>query len=64
MDAARGAVLAAYVRLAEMLMAGHRYALAARAYAFLYGNAGLRDRATLLHYGYCLEHTGALDPAI
>lgn len=64
MDAARGAVLAAYVQLAGMLLAGRRYASAARAYAFLYNNAGLRDRATLLHHAYCLEHTGALDAAV
>ena len=64
MDAGRGAVLAAYVQLAELLLAAHRYPQAARAYAFLYGNAGLRDRATLLHHAYCLEHTGALDAAV
>lgn len=64
MDAARGAVLAAYLQLAELLLAGKRYPQAARAYAFLYGNAGLRDRATLLHSAFCLEHTGALDAAV
>ncbi|RYF36280.1 MAG: tetratricopeptide repeat protein, partial [Comamonadaceae bacterium] len=63
-DAARGAVLAAYVQLAGLLLAGRRYPQAARAYAFLYGNAGLRDRATLLHSAFCLEHTGALDAAV
>lgn len=64
MDAGRAAVLAAYVQLAELLLAGHRYPQAARAYAFLYGNAGLRDRATLLHHAFCLEQTGALDAAV
>jgi tetratricopeptide (TPR) repeat protein len=48
---------------ADLYLRGKQYAKALPAYARL--NAlNPNDRATLLHYGYCLEHSGEVDPAI
>lgn len=62
MEPAQGAVLGAYAGLAELMLAGGRYDRALAAYEHLY-RQGLRDRATLLHYGFSLEHTGRLEEA-
>ncbi len=51
-------------RLAELLLNLKHYAQALPVYRRLYDGLGARDRATLLHYGYCLEHTGDLDGAV
>jgi tetratricopeptide (TPR) repeat protein len=50
--------------LANLLLGQKRYAQALAAYVHLYDRLQARDRATVLHYGYCLEHTGALDDSI
>jgi tetratricopeptide (TPR) repeat protein len=48
---------------ADLYLRGKQYSKALPAYARL--NAlNPNDRATLLHYGYCLEHSGEVDPAI
>ena len=50
--------------LAEVLMAQEQYGQALPVYEVLYRRLGARDRATLLHYGYCLEMTGDIDGAV
>lgn len=52
------------VLLAETLVGQRQYAQALPLYRRLYEEGGARDRATLLHYGFCLEHLGDLDGAI
>jgi tetratricopeptide (TPR) repeat protein len=51
-------------RLAELLLNLQHHAQALPVYAQLYHQHRARDRATLLHYGFCLEHTGDLDGAV
>jgi tetratricopeptide (TPR) repeat protein len=51
-------------RLAELLLNLQQHAQALPVYAQLYHQHNARDRATLLHYGFCLEHTGDLDGAV
>ncbi len=51
-------------RLAELLLNLQQHAQALPVYAQLYHQHSARDRATLLHYGFCLEHTGDLDGAV
>lgn len=51
-------------RLAELLLNLNQHAQALPVYQRLYGPFNARDRATLLHYGFCLEHTGDLDGAV
>lgn len=51
-------------QLAGLLLGQKQYAQALPVYARLYAALGARDRATLLHYGFCLEQTGALDEAV
>lgn len=63
MEPAQGAVGAVYGQLAELMLGAGRYDRALTAYQHLY-KSGLRDRATLLHYGFCLEHTGNLEEAV
>lgn len=63
MEPAQGAVLGAYGGLAELMLASGRYDKALTAYEHLY-KTGQRDRATLLHYGFSLEHTGRLEEAV
>lgn len=48
---------------AEHCLHAQRYGPAQQAYASLYA-LGARDRATLLHYGFCLEQNGAIDEAV
>jgi tetratricopeptide (TPR) repeat protein len=50
--------------LAEILLAQKLYAQALPAYRKLYDEFGARDRATLLHYGFCLEQAFALEECI
>jgi tetratricopeptide (TPR) repeat protein len=50
--------------LGELLMAQQLYGQALPVYQRLYHALGARDRATLLHYGYCLEMQGDVDGAI
>ena len=50
--------------LANLLLNQQQYAQAWPVYQQLYTRFGVRDRATLLHYGFCLEQTGALDDAV
>ena len=58
------AALEPAVHLAEMLLAQQLHAQALHVYRRLYHELGARDRATLLHYGFCLEHTGELEAAV
>ena len=51
-------------RLGELLLNLDQHAQALPVYRRLYDTLGARDRATLLHYGFCLEHTGDLDGAV
>ncbi len=51
-------------RLAELLLNLKQHDQALPVYQRLYHHFGARDRATLLHYGFCLEHTGDLDGAV
>lgn len=51
-------------RLAELLLNLNQHAQALPVYQRLYQDFNARDRATLLHYGFCLEHTGDLDGAV
>lgn len=50
-------------KLAELLMAQKQYGQALPVYERLYAQ-GARDRVTLLHSGFCHEHTGALTAAV
>ncbi|WP_298924888.1 tetratricopeptide repeat protein [uncultured Ramlibacter sp.] len=50
--------------LGELQLGRQLYLQALPAYAHLYGALGQRDRATLLHYGFCLEHAGALHECV
>ncbi|MEP6791949.1 MAG: tetratricopeptide repeat protein, partial [Ramlibacter sp.] len=50
--------------LAELLLENKLYAQALPVYQRLYTVMGERDRSTLLHLGFCLEQTGALDESI
>lgn len=52
------------VLLAELLLGARQYAQALPLYRRLYHELAARDRATLLHYGYCLEQAGEIDTAI
>jgi tetratricopeptide (TPR) repeat protein len=52
------------VREGERLLAQGRAAQALSLYQRLYDEAAARDRATLLHYGLCLEAAGRLDEAV
>jgi len=56
--------LATYHQLADLLLQRKRYPQALASYRYLYETQGARDRATLLHYGFCLEQTGDLDGAV
>lgn len=56
--------MASAVLLAETLLGQRQYAQALPVYKRLYEQGGSRDRATLLHYGFCLEHVGDVDGAI
>ncbi|MBX3587947.1 MAG: tetratricopeptide repeat protein [Ramlibacter sp.] len=49
--------------LANLLLAQRQYAQALPVYQRLYGDLQARDRATLLHHGFCLEQAGRLDEA-
>jgi len=49
--------------LAALLLARKQYAQALPVYERLYRQFGARDRVTLLHYGFSLEQTGAIDDA-
>ncbi|TWO73227.1 tetratricopeptide repeat protein [Caenimonas sedimenti] len=49
--------------LADLLLAQRQYAQAAPIYRELLERLGLRNRANLLHAGYCLEQAGKLDGA-
>jgi tetratricopeptide (TPR) repeat protein len=51
-------------QLAELLLNLNQHAQALPVYGRLYHHFNARDRATLLHYGFCLEHTGDLDAAV
>lgn len=51
-------------RLAELLLNLKQHDQALPVYQRLYHQHNARDRATLLHYGFCLEHTGDLDGAV
>ena len=48
---------------AELYLRNKLHAQALPAYARLYA-LGTRDRAAVLHYGYCLEHTGQVEQAV
>lgn len=50
--------------LAELLLNQQQHAQALPVYERLYHHFHARDRATLLHYGFCLEHTGDLEGAV
>lgn len=50
--------------LAEALMSRRAYHQALVHYRTLHDTLGARDRATLLHLGFCLEHTGDVDGAV
>ncbi|MBA2963715.1 MULTISPECIES: tetratricopeptide repeat protein [Ramlibacter] len=52
------------VRLAELLLGQQQFAQALPLYQRLYHDIGARDRATLLHYGFCLEQVGEVEEAI
>jgi tetratricopeptide (TPR) repeat protein len=52
------------VRLAELLLGQQQFAQALSLYQRLYHDLGTRDRATLLHYGYCLEQVGEVEESI
>lgn len=52
------------VREGERLLAQGRLAQALPLYQRLHEEADARDRATLLHYGLCLEAAGRLDEAV
>jgi tetratricopeptide (TPR) repeat protein len=56
--------LAAYRQLADLLLSTKRYPQALAAYRHLYEVQGARDRTTLLHYGFSLEQTGALEDSV
>jgi tetratricopeptide (TPR) repeat protein len=49
--------------LAELYLRNKLFAKGLPLYARLHA-AGQHDRATVLHYGYCLEHTGAIEQAV
>jgi tetratricopeptide (TPR) repeat protein len=49
--------------LAELRMGEHRYAEALAGFRSLLALQAPPERATLLHLGYCLEHTGDIDGA-
>lgn len=49
---------------AELLLGTKQYAQALPVYRRLYHEFGLRDRATVLHYGFCLEQTGELQESV
>jgi Flp pilus assembly protein TadD len=49
--------------LADLLLAQKQFAQAAPIFRELLERLGLRNRANLLHAGYCLEHMGKLDGA-
>ncbi len=51
-------------QLGNLLLEHKHYAQALPVFAQLYNRHTARDRATLLHYGFCLEQTGALDDAV
>ncbi|RYY92194.1 MAG: tetratricopeptide repeat protein, partial [Comamonadaceae bacterium] len=53
-----------HVRLAELLLGRQLYAQALPLYQRLYRHMDARDRATLLHYGYCLEQVGEVEQSI
>jgi len=48
---------------AELYLRGRQYAKALPAYARLHAS-NPNDRATLLHYGFCLEHCGDVEQAV
>ncbi len=50
--------------LGEQLLNRGLYAQALPVYARLYGEMHARDRATVLHHAFCLEHAGDIDEAI
>ena len=52
------------VLLAEALLGQDQYAQALPIYSRLHDAIGARDRATLLHYGFCLEQTGDIEGAV
>lgn len=52
------------VALAELLLSQGWHGQALPVYRRLHDELGLRDRATRLHYGLCLEHAGELDEAV
>jgi tetratricopeptide (TPR) repeat protein len=52
------------VRLAELLLAQQLFAQALPLYHRLYHDIGARDRATLLHFGFCLEQVGEVEDSI
>ena len=53
------------VRLqADLLLGQKLYAQAVPVYERLYAGFHARDRATLLHYGFCLEHVGRLEEGV
>jgi Flp pilus assembly protein TadD len=58
------AALEPLLMLADLLLNTKQYAQALPIYARLHDEYQLRDKTTLLHYGFCLEHTGALDEAV
>jgi tetratricopeptide (TPR) repeat protein len=53
-----------HVRLAELLLGQRQFAQALPLYHRLYHDLGARDRATLLHFGYCLEQVGEVERSI
>ncbi|MGE4243567.1 tetratricopeptide repeat protein [Ramlibacter sp.] len=57
------AALEPLLMLADLLLTTKQYAQALPIYARLHHEFKLRDKTTLLHYGFCLEHTGSLDEA-
>lgn len=50
--------------MADLFLNTKQYAQALPIYERLYGELGLRDGITVLHYGFCLEQTGELEPCI
>lgn len=55
--------LTAYRQVADLLLQSKRHAQALGAWRHLYEVHHQRDRATLLHYGYCLEQAGDIETA-